>query len=148
MTGDALAAISEAAVPPSASPAARVTAMPSDANPYGDIFGGWLMAQMDLAAGLIASRRVRGRAATVAVDGMTFLRPVAVGDEVSIYGSVLSVGRTSLKVSVEAWRRDRHGDEEEMVTRATFVFVAIGVDRRPVKIPGATGEAPLSATPI
>ena len=136
------------AAPPSTPPAARVTAMPGDANPYGDIFGGWLMAQMDLAASLVASRRVRGRVATVAVDGMTFLRPVAVGDEVSIYGAVLSVGRTSIKINVEAWRRDRHGDEEEMVTRATFVFVAIGVDRRPVNIPGATGEAPLSATPI
>ncbi len=134
MTVDAPVIASDTGAPPSAHPAARVTAMPSDANPYGDIFGGWLMAQMDLAAGLIASRRVRGRVATVAVDGMTFLRPVAVGDEVSIYGAVLSVGRTSLKLEVEAWRRDRHGDAAEMVTRATFVFVAIGADRRPVEI--------------
>jgi len=142
MTVDAVAASSDGAAPPSSSPAARVTAMPGDANPYGDIFGGWLMAQMDLAASLIASRRVKGRVATVAVDSMTFLRPVAVGDEVSIYGAVHSVGRTSLKIDVEAWRRDRHGDAAEMVTRATFVFVAIGADRRPVEIPSLPAMQP------
>lgn len=114
-----------------AAPAIRVTAMPADANPYGDIFGGWLMSQMDLAAGLVASRAIGGRAVTVAVDGMAFLRPVAVGDEVSVFAEVISTGRTSLRIAVQAWRRDRHQDQAEKVTEATFTFVAVGDDRKP-----------------
>src|SRR3712207_2598037 len=113
----------------------RTIAMPSDTNPAGDIFGGWLMAQMDLAAGNAATRRARGRCATVAVEGMTFLSPVAVGDEISLYAEVASVGRTSLRIAVEAWRRVRAGDETNQVTRAVFTFVAIGPDRRPRHIP-------------
>ena len=123
--------------PPAGPPAIRTIAMPADTNPAGDIFGGWLMAQMDLAAGNAATRRARGRCATVAVEAMTFLSPVAVGDEVSLYAEVVSVGRTSLRIAVEAWRRVRAGDETNQVTRAVFTFVAIGPDRRPRHIPEA-----------
>ena len=121
--------------PPAGPPAIRTIAMPADTNPAGDIFGGWLMAQMDLAAGNAAARRARGRCATVAVEAMTFLSPVSVGDEVSLYAEVVSVGRTSLRIAVEAWRRVRAGDETNQVTRAVFTFVAIGSDRRPRPIP-------------
>ena len=117
--------------PPDASPAIRVTAMPADANPNGDIFGGWLMGHMDLAASSAASRHAGGRAVTIAVDGMAFHRPVFVGDEVSFYAELVSVGRSSMKVEVQAWRRARDGDEAYKVTQATFTFVAIGADRRP-----------------
>ena len=123
--------------PPAMPPAIRTVAMPADTNSAGDIFGGWLMAQMDLAAGNAATRRARGRCATVAVEAMTFLSPVSVGDEVSLYAEVVSVGRTSLRIAVEAWRRVRAGDETNQVTRAVFTFVAIGPDRRPRPIPEA-----------
>ena len=112
----------------------RLIAMPADTNANGDIFGGWLMAQMDLAGGSAAVRRARGRVATVAVDSMSFHRPVKVGDEVSLYARVVGVGRTSIRIFVEAWRRtSRHEapDESSKVTSATFVFVAIGHDGRP-----------------
>jgi acyl-CoA thioesterase YciA len=120
---------------PSASPTIRVIAMPADANPSGDIFGGWLMGQMDLAASSIASRRAQGRASTVAVDGMSFLSPVSVGDEVSLYAHLESEGRTSMKIHVEAWRRARSGDESLKVTEATFTFVAIGEDGKSRALP-------------
>jgi acyl-CoA thioesterase YciA len=119
----------------------RLTTMPADANPYGDIFGGWLMCQMDMAAGLAAARRVRGRAVTVAADGMTFIRSVAVGDEVSVYAQVIKVGRTSIRIGVEAWRRPREGELEEKVTEANFTFVAVDENNRPVVIE-AGGETP------
>ncbi len=90
--------------------------MPADTNPAGDIFGGWLMAQMDLAAGSAAARRARGRCATVAVDEMTFHQPVLVGDEVSFYAAIERVGRTSMVIRVEAWRRSRDADEVGRVT--------------------------------
>ncbi len=89
------------------------------------------MAQMDLAASAIASRHSGGRAVTIAVDGMTFHRPVFVGDEVSVYATLEEVGRTSMKVAVATWRRDRHSEEANLVTKARFTFVAIGQDRRP-----------------
>jgi acyl-CoA thioesterase YciA len=116
---------------PSEEAVIRVTAVPADANVYGDIFGGWLMAQMDLAASAVASRHSGGRAVTIAVDGMTFHRPVFVGDEVSVFAELEKVGRTSMTVAAETWRRDRHSDEAYLVTRAQFTFVAIGQDRRP-----------------
>ena len=116
---------------PSGEAAIRVTAVPADTNVYGDIFGGWLMAQMDLAASAVASRHSGGRAVTVAVDGMTFHRPVFVGDEVSVFATLEAVGRSSMTVAAETWRRDRHTDEAYLVTRARFTFVAIGQDRRP-----------------
>jgi len=106
-------------------PAIRVTAMPADANAYGDIFGGWLMSLMDNAAGLTAARRAQGRAVTVAMDGMQFHQPVKVGDEVSVYTEIERVGRTSMTIAVEAWRRERHQDEAVKVTEAKFTFVAV-----------------------
>ncbi|GMM59461.1 acyl-CoA thioesterase [Novosphingobium pituita] len=115
-------------------PAIRVTAMPADCNAYGDIFGGWLVSLMDNAAGLIAARRCRGRAATIAIDGMKFLQPVKVGDEVSVYGEIEKIGRTSMTINIEAWRRERHREQSSMVTHAKFTFVAVdGTGRaRPV----------------
>jgi acyl-CoA thioesterase YciA len=112
-------------------PAIRVTAMPADANAYGDIFGGWLMSLMDSAAGLIAARRSKGRAVTVAMDGVVFHEPVSVGDEVSVYGEILKVGRSSMTIAVEAWRRHRHEEVEVKVTEATFTFVAVDQNNRP-----------------
>ncbi len=117
------------------SPVIRTVAMPSDTNPAGDIFGGWLMWQMDFAAGSVAARRARGRCATVAVEAMTFIRPVFVGDEISIFERDLSVGRTSMKISIEAWRRSREDIKVEKVTEATFTFVAIDANRQPRQIP-------------
>jgi acyl-CoA thioesterase YciA len=116
-------------------PVIRTIAMPADANPAGDIFGGWLMSQMDLAASSIATRRAAGRVATVAVEGMAFLNPVTIGDEVSLYGRLVSTGRTSMKVAVEAFRRHRHEEERVKVTEGVFTFVAIGADRRPRPLP-------------
>lgn len=105
--------------------------MPADANAYGDIFGGWLVGQMDLGAGLIASRRSRGRAVTVAMDRMQFHLPVGVGDEVSVYGEIVRVGRSSMTIAVEAWRRHRHELEAVKVTEAVFTFVAVDEAGKP-----------------
>ena len=116
---------------PSGEPAIRVVAMPADTNPYGDIFGGWLMSIMDSAAGTVAARYSKGRAVTIAVDGMTFHRPVKIGDVVSVYADVVHVGRSSMKIEVSAWRRIRAGEETDRVTHAVFTFVAIGDDGRP-----------------
>lgn len=120
--------------PPAGAPTIRVTAMPADVNPYGDMFGGWMMAQMDLAAGSVASRHCGGRAVTIAVDGMQFHRPVFVGDEVSVHAALVATGNTSMTIEVEAWRRARHSDECYRVTQARFVFVAIGDDRQPRRV--------------
>jgi acyl-CoA thioesterase YciA len=106
-------------------PAIRVTAMPADTNAYGDIFGGWLVSLMDSGAGLVAAKHARGRAVTVAIDGMQFLSPVKVGDEVSVYGEVEQVGRSSMTIAIEAWRRPRTELDEIKVTEAVFTFVAI-----------------------
>jgi acyl-CoA thioesterase YciA len=116
-------------------PMIRSIAMPSDTNPAGDIFGGWLMGQMDLAAGNAAARRAQGRCVTIAVDGMSFLSPVHVGDEVSLYAEVVKIGNTSMKIAVEAWRRPRHESSTIQVTKAVFTFVAIDAEGRPRKIP-------------
>ena len=120
---------------PDRPPTIRVTAMPADANPYGDIFGGWLMGHMDLAAGSVASHHSGGRAVTVAAEGMKFHRPVVIGDEMSVYATLVATGNTSMTIEVEAWRRGRHSDEAYMVTQARFVFVAIGEDRQPRRVP-------------
>jgi acyl-CoA thioesterase YciA len=122
---------------PRALPLVRVIAMPADANPNGDIFGGWLLAQMDLAGGSLATQRARGRCATVAVDGMVFHEPVFVGDEVSCYGELVRTGHTSVTVRIEAWRRHLPSDEARKVTEAIFTYVAIGEDRRPRPLPPA-----------
>lgn len=111
--------------------AIRVTAMPADANAYGDIFGGWLMSLMDSAAGLVAARHAKGRAVTIAVEGMKFHAPVFVGDEVSVYADLARIGRTSMTIEVQSWRRDRHAEESCLVTQARFTFVALDEHRRP-----------------
>ncbi len=120
---------------PAAAPLIRVMAMPADANPNGDIFGGWLLAQMDLAGGNLAVQRARGRCATVAVDGMVFHQPVFVGDEVSCYGEVVRTGRSSMTIRIEAWRRNLASGEVRKVTQAIFTYVALGEDRRPRALP-------------
>lgn len=116
-------------------PLIRIIAMPADANPAGDIFGGWVMSLMDLAAGSAATKRARGRCSTVAVDAMQFHRPVLVGDEVSLYAEVTHVGRTSMKVQVRAVRRARAEVSVEEVTTGCFTFVAIDEDRKPRVVP-------------
>jgi acyl-CoA thioesterase YciA len=121
-------------------PAIRTIAMPADTNPAGDIFGGWLMAQMDLAAGNVAAKRARGRCATIAVDGMVFHEPVKVGDEVTLYAELLGVGRTSLRFQVSAWRRPRDSDTSTKVTEATFTFVALDVEGRPRPVAAPDGS--------
>jgi acyl-CoA thioesterase YciA len=123
------------AKPPEGEPLIRAIAMPADANPSGDIFGGWLMSQMDLAAANAASRCSRGRCVTVAVDGMVFHEPVFIGDEVSLYCTIIRVGRTSMTIRVEAWRRGRTGDARNKVTEATFTFVAVDENRKPRPLP-------------
>ncbi|ODS00870.1 acyl-CoA thioesterase [Methyloceanibacter methanicus] len=124
--------------PPDMVPVVRTIAMPADTNPSGDIFGGWLMSQMDLAAGNVAARRARGRCATVAVDAVTFVSPVVVGDEVSLYASIVKTGRTSMAIRVEAWRRPRHSEESRKVTEAIFTFVALGEDGKSRPLPAAS----------
>ena len=116
-------------------PAIRTLAMPADANPNGDIFGGWVLSQMDLAGGAVAAQRAGGRVATVAVTAMTFHRPVLVGDEVSCFGEVVKVGRTSIAVHVESWARRGFSNERIKVTEGLFTFVAIGPDRKPRAVP-------------
>lgn len=125
----------------SAIPVIRTIAMPADTNPAGDIFGGWLMSQMDLGASTIATRRARGRTVTAAVEAMSFISPVKVGDEVTIYGRIVSTGRTSIRVFVEAWRRSRESDDVAQVTHATFTFVAIDAERKPRLLPALESGA-------
>jgi acyl-CoA thioesterase YciA len=122
---------------PTGDPAIRVLAMPADTNPNGDIFGGWLMSQMDVAGGSVAVARAHGRVATVAVDAMTFHKPVHVGDVVSVYAAVKRIGRTSLQVHVQTWARRARGEVEEMVIEGTFTYVAIDEHRKPRPVPVA-----------
>jgi acyl-CoA thioesterase YciA len=112
----------------------RTLAMPADANPSGDIFGGWVLSQMDIAGGVTASQRARGRVATVAVTAMTFHLPVYVGDVLCVYTEIEKVGRTSITVALEAWALRRLG-ERARVTEGRFVFVALGEDGRPRPVP-------------
>ena len=109
----------------------RTIAMPADTNPNGDIFGGWILSQMDLAGGTHAVYEAKGRVATVAVTAMKFHQPVIVGDEVSCYCATTRVGRTSITVLVETWVRRRRIAVEEQVTEGLFTFVAIDANGRP-----------------
>jgi acyl-CoA thioesterase YciA len=112
--------------------------MPADANPNGDIFGGWLMSQMDLAGGAHAYQEAKGRTATVAVDAMSFHLPVQIGDLVSCYCETARVGHTSITIKVETWVKRRSNGREEKVTEGLFTFVAIDDEGkpRPVKSSG------------
>lgn len=121
----------EVELPPDSTPMIRTVAMPANSNANGDIFGGWLMSQMDLGGSNLASRIAQGRIATVAVDGMSFIRPVKIGDEVSVYATVVSIGHTSIKINVEAWRRRPDFTPKRRVTKAVFTFVAINADGKP-----------------
>jgi acyl-CoA thioesterase YciA len=125
------------ATPPSSDPVIRTIAMPADTNPSGDIFGGWLMSQMDMAAGNAASRLSKGRCATVAVEAMTFHSPVRVGDEVTVWAPLVKRGRSSMTFDVQAWRRPRDSENCTCVTQARFTFVALDQDGRPRALPGA-----------
>jgi acyl-CoA thioesterase YciA len=110
---------------PSGEVVIRTIAMPADANANGDIFGGWLMSQMDLGGAIFARGTAHSRVTTVAVDGMSFLRPVNVGDVVTCYAQLVSIGRTSLKVAVEAWVQRFADSTSLQVTEGTFTYVAI-----------------------
>lgn len=112
--------------------------MPADANVHGDIFGGWIMAQVDLAGGVLASQRARGRVATVAVNSFLFKQPVFVGDLLSFYAEIVRIGNTSITVNVEVYAQRNPEDIEVVkVTEATLTFVATGPDRRPRTVPQA-----------
>lgn len=113
----------------------RTSAMPSDTNANGDIFGGWVLSQMDQAGGIAGVERAKGRVVTVALDAMTFIRPVKVGDVLCVYTEIESIGRTSMKVHVEAWARRFMTHDRDKVTDATFTFVAIDDQGRPRPIP-------------
>lgn len=113
----------------------RTLAMPRDANPNGDIFGGWVISQMDIAAGMAASLRSRGRAATVAIDGMVFELPVYVGDILCVYTEIERVGTTSMTIHVEAWAQRGRLGERVKVTEGKFTFVAIDDARKPRPVP-------------
>lgn len=113
----------------------RTMAMPADVNANGDIFGGWVLAQMDIASGILAGERAQGRVTTVALDAMKFIRPVKVGDVLCIYGHVERVGRSSMGIAIECWAKRRSGQLREKVTEAMFTFVAIDDDGRPRPVP-------------
>ncbi len=112
----------------------RTLCMPADTNQYGDIFGGWLLGQMDIAGGIFASKAAGGRTATVAIDAMTFRKSVSVGDVMCIYTDLLRIGTTSISVHVEAWVLRRNQAPRFLVTEGRFVYVALDGDRKPRKI--------------
>ena len=118
-------------VEPTSDPALRAIAMPADTNPHGDIFGGWLLCQMDLAGASVAVRRTGGRVVTVAITAMAFHRPVCVGDEVSCYGSIEKIGTTSITIKVESWALRGTGTTPIKVTEGLFTYVRVGPDGRP-----------------
>ena len=115
-------------------PVIRVTAMPADTNPYGGVFGGWLMGQMGLACGSFASRRTRGKAILVAADAIKFPGAMAVGDELSVFVELLKAGRTSLTLKAEAIARERDSDSEKTVAEGEFTFVALDEGGKPREI--------------
>ena len=116
--------------------ALRVVPQPSDANVHGDVFGGWIMSQVDIAGSIPASRRANGRVATVAVNSFVFKQPVFVGDLLSFYADIVKTGSTSVTVEVEVYaQRMRLADEVVKVTEATLTYVATGADRRPRPLP-------------
>ncbi len=121
-------------------PALRTIAMPADANPNGDIFGGWLLSQMDLAGSVVAYERAGGRIATVAIDAMSFRQPVFIGDLVSCYATVIRVGTSSIQVKVETYVRRRESGDRVLVTDGLFTFVAIDRQGKPRPVPPEVPE--------
>jgi len=119
---------------PDRTPIIRVTAMPTDTNPYGGVFGGWLMGQLGLACGSFTSRRTGGKAILVAADALKFPGAMQVGDELSVYVELLKEGRTSLRLRAEAVARARDGEQETLVAEGEFTFVALDADGKPREI--------------
>ena len=117
--------------------ALRISAMPANTNAAGDIFGGWIMGLMDMAAGSTAHVRANGRVATVAVSNLVFVRPVKVGNMISCYTEIVSVGRTSMTIDVDVWARRGRPDCNERVTKARFVMVAVDANGQPRAVDGA-----------
>lgn len=115
----------------------QTIAMPADANANGDIFGGWLVSQMDLAAGVAARKQARGRVVTVAIDAMVFLRAVKVGDIVSFHTDIVSIGRSSMKILVEVWETDDLDGSQTKLTEGIFTFVAINEEGKTRPVPRA-----------
>jgi len=123
-------------LPENKEPVLRVVPMPHDANQHGDIFGGWIMAQVDVAGGVLAARRARGRVATIAVNAFQFKQPVFIGDLLSFYADIVRVGNTSITVQVEVYAQRNPSDIETVkVTEATLTYVATGPDRKPRAVP-------------
>ena len=122
---------------PNGSLTTRTLAMPADSNPSGDIFGGWVLSQMDIAAGICARERAQCRTVTVALDRMSFIRPVKIGDVLSVYTKVVSVGRTSMEIQVEAWAQRDRSAKKMKVTEARFKFVALDDAGKPTPVPPA-----------
>ena len=128
--------MSENVLLPDKAPTLRVVPMPADANQHGDIFGGWVMSQVDIAGGVLAARRARGRVATVAVNSFVFKQPVLVGDVVSFYSEITHAGRTSVTVDVQVYAQRNPGKMICVkVTEACLTYVAVGPDRRPRELP-------------
>jgi acyl-CoA thioesterase YciA len=115
-------------------PALRTIAMPADTNANGDIFGGWMLSQMDLAGSIIATQTARTRVATIGIEAMSFQKPVYIGDEVSCYCKVERIGRTSITIQVESWARARLDGDARKVTEGKFTYVAIDENRHPVPV--------------
>ena len=113
----------------------RTLAMPGDTNPYGDIFGGWVLSQMDIAGGIAAIEAARGRIATVAIEAMTFISPVKIGDILCVYTAIERLGNTSITVGIEVWIRRGHYGDRIKVTNGRYVYVALDADgnKRPVR---------------
>lgn len=121
---------------PSGELTTRTLAMPGEANPNGDIFGGWVLSAMDIAGGIKAGERARGRVATVAVDALTFHRPVRIGDVLCVYADILKIGRSSIAVQLEAWVLRHLKGTREQVTEGRFTYVAIDDSGRPRPVEG------------
>ncbi len=112
----------------------RTVAMPADTNPNGDIFGGWIMSQMDIGSGILASKTAKSRVATIAVEGMSFLQPVKVGDTVACYAFVEKIGRTSMRIPMEVWVQPYRRTEQTRVTHGVFTYVALDDNGRPIPV--------------
>src|SRR3954452_4466203 len=112
----------------------RTIAMPADTNPSGDIFGGWIVSQMDLGSGILAAKVAKSRVVTVAIESMSFLRPVRVGDRVACYAWVEKIGRTSMVIPVEVWVQRYTSGEEVIVTKGVFTYVALDREGQPVPV--------------
>ena len=119
----------------------RLSAMPGDTNANGDIFGGWVLSQMDQAGGIAAVEKAQGRVVTIAIEAMTFIRPVKVGDVLCVYTAVDQVGRTSIKIHIEAWAQRFRTHHREKVTDGTFTFVAVDETGRPRAVNPDTAKA-------